>query len=304
MRAYESSFSWFWLPQTGTRCVRLTFSSLCPLFKAVPLANLSHIKRDILGNAKNQTRSCWVSSKYATSVLCSTSRWGKFAQKSEHFDWAFQFLWKVPLLCKCGFVWEEDVSFLSLHVRCQALFRLFRGDDVIKTKQQQLWNHSDGKKKINKRIIPFLFFLEFDICCYKWLCVLSLALSLSSSPSLSLSLFYVHILSLALWISHYHLPFHSFCLSALWSKHFFLHWQINFQQYIYSSLLFSPHNYFASFPVLLFCSTSFQLKKTKSSFASSVEHFLSIRLSFYLPQTCLSSFFVQAGSFVPLTQFH
>ena len=33
--------------------------------------NLSNIKRKILGNAKNQTRCCWVRSKFATSALCS-----------------------------------------------------------------------------------------------------------------------------------------------------------------------------------------------------------------------------------------
>ena len=33
--------------------------------------NLSNIKIKIIGNAENQTRGCWVRSRYATSVLCS-----------------------------------------------------------------------------------------------------------------------------------------------------------------------------------------------------------------------------------------
>ena len=57
------------LPLARYRWVRLTLSSLCPLFQAVLLIDISRSKRKILGNAKNQTWGCWVLSKYAASVL-------------------------------------------------------------------------------------------------------------------------------------------------------------------------------------------------------------------------------------------
>ena len=43
-------------PLSSTTWVRLTWSSLCPLFKAVPSMTFSNIKRKILGNAENQTQ--------------------------------------------------------------------------------------------------------------------------------------------------------------------------------------------------------------------------------------------------------
>ena len=58
-------------PLSSSRWVLLTLSILCPLFLAVPSINLSKIKI-ILGNAENQTQGCWVRSKNATSVLCSS----------------------------------------------------------------------------------------------------------------------------------------------------------------------------------------------------------------------------------------
>ena len=57
---------------TSTRWVWLTLSSPCQLFLVVPSINLSNIKRKMFGKADNQTQCCWVRSKRATSVLCST----------------------------------------------------------------------------------------------------------------------------------------------------------------------------------------------------------------------------------------
>ena len=59
------------LPLASSKWVWLTLSSLCPLFYAVSSINHSNIRKKILGSTKNQTRGCWVWSKYATSVLSS-----------------------------------------------------------------------------------------------------------------------------------------------------------------------------------------------------------------------------------------
>ena len=39
---------------------------------AMYFINLPHIKRNILRFPESRTRGCWVRSKYATSVLCSS----------------------------------------------------------------------------------------------------------------------------------------------------------------------------------------------------------------------------------------
>ena len=66
------------------RWVWLTFSSLRPLFRAVPSINLSNIKINILGNAENHTRGSCVRSKSAISVQCSPLLFIYFWNKNTH----------------------------------------------------------------------------------------------------------------------------------------------------------------------------------------------------------------------------
>ena len=69
------------LPLASSGWYQLALSSLGPLFWAVPSINLTIFKRKILGNSENQTRGCWVRSKYATTVLCSPLRHGPFLEQ-------------------------------------------------------------------------------------------------------------------------------------------------------------------------------------------------------------------------------